>query len=233
MQRRKSTIESLCYEAFRHFNAQTGSRGSVTEMIDMLWNSHWFDEFHLSDDFKYFTIKEYLEKTVVSHKVSVYKAGMEMIEKFGERFYGLCGDKGQFEHNLFFHDLSKFGTEEHGGYAFYDFEKKMDNYFGGFSFERAWHNHKMNNPHHPEYWWNVSREGEGEPIRIPKVFVAEMVADWMGAGKTYGSSMEVWLPGNLHKFRFHEETVVDLFKILMELEIGVKLELDVNQLMAV
>ena len=47
---------------------------------------------------------------------------------------------------------------------------------------------------------------------MPALYVMEMIADWMGAGKTYGSTLEEWLPNNLHKFRFgvSHKTVHDI-----------------------
>ena len=60
----------------------------------------------------------------------------------------------------------------------------------------------MNNPHHPEYWLNPNRSGELEPLPMPNIYTLEMIADWIGAGKTYGSTLEEWLPKNINKFKF-------------------------------
>ena len=90
------------------------------------------------------------------------------------------------------------------------------------TFEKAWHHHKQNNPHHPEYWLNPNRSGILDVLPMPKIYVLEMIADWIGAGKTYGSTLEEWLPSNLHKFVWHRETANNVFSILLHL--GIKTE---------
>ena len=52
---------------------------------------------------------------------------------------------------------------------------------------------------------------------MPKIYVAEMVADWTGAGRTYGSTLEEWLPKNIDSFLFHPSTAICLHGILFNL----------------
>jgi len=139
---------------------------------------------------------------VVKHKIEVYKAGMELPIQDNL--------KRRFQYLLEIHDLSKFSVNEAPGYANHDFKSKEFD----LEFEKAWHHHKMVNPHHPEYWLNPGRDGKCEPIPMPEIYVWEMVADWIGAGKTYGSTLEAWLPDNLPKFLFHELTALKLQEIL-------------------
>jgi len=49
---------------------------------------------------------------------------------------------------------------------------------------------------------------------MPYKYVLEMVADWIGAGEIYGSSLDEWLPKNRGTFNFSLETSVRLDIIL-------------------
>ena len=78
------------------------------------------------------------------------------------------------------------------------------------------------NPNHPEYWLNPTRNGSLKPLDMPKIYVLEMVADWIGAGKTYGDEIDTWLPGNLHTFKWSVGTATEV-KTLLEY-MGFKVE---------
>ncbi|MEM9982913.1 MAG: DUF5662 family protein, partial [Bacteroidota bacterium] len=83
-------------------------------------------------------------------------------------------------------------------------------------FKLAYHHHKRYNPHHPEYWFDVKKDGRATPLAMPRQYVAEMVADWMGAGKTYGQTLTDWLPENLPNFLFHKTTALQLAELLTQ-----------------
>lgn len=68
---------------------------------------------------------------------------------------------------------------------------------------------------------NVNRGGKVNPLEMPARYVAEMVADWIGAGEIYGQPLEQWLPANLETFQFHEETAKKLTFILHRLDFKV------------
>lgn len=162
----------------------------------------------------YMPVLTYLEKTVVPHKVEVFKAGVELItnKAIGE-FVGYK-NLPVFLQNLWDHDLSKFSQKEAPYYAYHNFKDPTASIVSPAEFEAAWHHHKVNNPHHPEYWWSVGRDGKTKALPMPPIYQVEMVADWIGAGKTYGSTLEQWLPENLHKFYFHPETAKGVLFIL-------------------
>lgn len=162
-------------------------------------------KFKVVDDTDYFSVATYFEEKVIPHKIAVYQAGVELMEKPWFDEYGI--DKEQFLENLWEHDMSKFCTNEAFGYAGYDFKNPHPK--SKLAFEAAWHHHKMHNPHHPEYWLNPDKAGNLVPIKMPNIYVMEMIADWIGAGKTYGNTLEAWLPDNLHRFMFgqSQETV--------------------------
>ncbi len=156
------------------------------------------DDFAYHDDMIFWGVMGYFEKTVIPHKVQVYVAGLELLHNPNLKQLFNSINQDEFLDNLFVHDLSKFSAAEAFGYATYNRETGN----GKEGFEKAWHHHKMHNPHHPEYWLNPNRDGIIEPIAMPTIYALEMVADWIGAGKTYGKSLEEWLPGNLHTFNF-------------------------------
>lgn len=187
--------------------------GDPAELASVLQGRYVVDDFAYSDDTYYWGIIGYLKKVVIPHKIAVYQAGEELIAK--EWFHTYKIDAEQFRDNLWLHDLSKFSANEVFGYAMYNRETGH----GKQGFELAWHHHKMNNPHHPEYWFNPNREGKPEPILMPTIYAMEMIADWMGAGKTYGSTLEEWLPHNLHKFKFGAAT--SLIHNILE-DLGIK-----------
>ena len=175
---------------------------------------HRFEDF--ANHFYYkemITPKEliYLEK-VVQHKIEVYNAGIELTKLPMFEILFTEGQKQQFIENLVQHDLSKFTYLEMYGYAHHDFNsKEEDDYFS-----HSWHHHKMNNPHHPEHWLSVDRGGKVTPLVMSTVYVFEMVADWIGAGKTYGNELKDWLPDNIGKFLFNEHILPVLDSLLTE-----------------
>lgn len=190
--------------------------GDTARLCEILHNRFTVDDFAYHDDMHYWGVLGYFEKTVIPHKIAVYQAGIELSKQpWFDRYLKAGNDKDLFLENLWVHDLSKFSANEAFGYAMYD--RKTGH--GKEGFEAAWHHHKMNNPHHPEYWFNPNRSGNLEQLPMPIVYAMEMIADWMGAGQTYGSTLETWLPENLPKFRFGPSK--GLIKNLLE-DIGIK-----------
>jgi hypothetical protein len=189
--------EAWTKNIIKNFTDQVG--GDPDELANILFSRYVVDDFAYHDDWYYFGVTDYLNKVVIPHKIAVYESGVHLAaQEWFKDYLKLGEEKELFLDNLWTHDLSKFSANEVFGYAMYNRETGH----GKEGFEIAWHHHKMNNPHHPEYWFNPNRSGELEPIAMPAIYVLEMIADWMGAGKTYGSTLEQWLPGNLHKFKF-------------------------------
>lgn len=87
------------------------------------------------------------------------------------------------------HDLSKFHPIE--------FFESVQYYTGKNSpineckknkgYSLAWQHHKGCNSHHYEYWIDHLDTG-GDPIKMPKDDLKELICDWIGAGKTYMGS---------------------------------------------
>jgi hypothetical protein len=182
------------------------------EMVDELFNRFHMQAFAtwapLTDHER---VLKYFQNTVIPHKIEVMKAGDELLGN-REIVRSLRIDEHEFHTNLLLHDLSKFSDNESFGYAEYNFKEPQPH--TKMAFECAWHHHKMNNPHHPEHWLNPNRSGELEILPMQNIYILEMIADWIGAGRTYGSTLEQWLPGNFHKFKFHPQTLVTVISIL-------------------
>lgn len=174
---------------------------TAEELTEVLYQKYDVEDQHLAIDLGWIPVEEYYRKTVIPHKIAVYDAGFGIMRHMD--YYSSI----QLHQRLIVHDFSKFSCEEHIGYSQYDFkDKSKNNEISKMNFESAWHHHKQNNDHHPEHWLSVNRDGSTEPLVMPKLAIYEMVADWIGAGRSYGSTLEAWLPNNIHTFVFHPTT---------------------------
>lgn len=203
----KDQREGFSKNVFKNFTDVCG--GDPFEMFDTLLGKHTVDDFSYHDDWYYFGITGYMNKVVIPHKIAVYNAGMKLLANplIEKELSTQCRE--DFKYNLWIHDLSKFSANEVFGYAMYNRETGS----GKDQFEKAWHHHKMHNPHHPEYWLNPNRSGELEPMPIPNIYILEMIADWMGASETYGTPLEEWAKKNLSKFKFSNRSkIAELIK---------------------
>lgn len=160
---------------------------------------------HLYSQDEVYTIAEkYWASAVIPHKIAVYQAGIELLEKVLNVDSAFV-KKEDFIKRLIEHDLSKFSAFETYGYMMYDFNGKNSDTLK-YNFKLAWHHHKQHNSHHPEYWIDVNKKGETEILPMNKIDVLEMVADWQGAGNSYSTSFEEWAANNLQNFVFHPKT---------------------------
>lgn len=111
------------------------------------------------------------------------------------------------------HDLSKYSITEFCASAKYfqgdkspiDAEKKANGY------SIAWQNHKAKNKHHWHYWTDFEN-GELVVLEMPPKYVAEMLCDWVGAGKAYNKgrwtidSFKNWYAQNRNIYYLHTLT---------------------------
>lgn len=113
-------------------------------------------------------------------------------------------EKGEIElgHKLiangYIHDASKFhGIEwEHMvvGQGTPEESAKM-------KLKLAVQHHNKTNPHHPEYWGNV--------CLMPRLYLAEMVADWKARSEEFGTSLRDWIDDQATKrFTFSKDEKV-------------------------
>lgn len=101
------------------------------------------------------------------------------------------------------HDLSKYTLREfipsakhfQGDSSPIDEEKRQRGY------SLAWQSHKGRNKHHWQYWVDF-KNGEAVALPMPPKYVAEMMCDWIGAGKAYNKkkwsmkTLKEWYAGN-------------------------------------
>lgn len=109
-----------------------------------------------------------------------------------------CWKRGLYWRGIM-HDMSKFRPDEFIPYARYFYGKwvswdilKHDPTFLSYNdttegvkaaFDKAWLLHQHRNPHHWQYWVLQNDTDGRYAIEMPRVYVDEMVCDWIGAGK--------------------------------------------------
>lgn len=103
-----------------------------------------------------------------------------------------------------FYGKGKPGREARGSYSAASEEND--------SFRRAWLHHQHRNPHHWQHWILAQDDGTVQCLPMPDHFVREMVADWMGAGRTITGKWETpeWYAANRRKMQLHEITRMDV-----------------------
>lgn len=142
-------------------------------------------------------IKQHLSylKYVLKHKWFVYIAGRRIGLSFWQSFQ---------------HDLSKFRFSEWFAYAdtFYNPDGSRKIYAETPEFQKAWLYHQHRNLHHWQSWLLRMDRGDVIPLQMPKKYVLEMVADWMGAGKAITGKWEyqIWYNQNREKIILHPQT---------------------------
>lgn len=121
------------------------------------------------------------------------------------------------------HDLSKYAaTEFRSGVRYYQGNRSpntAEREVRGYS--EAWIHHKGRNPHHYEYWTDLSREtGKYESVPVPRKYLVEMVMDRRAAcmvyqGENYkpGSALE-YLEKSRERLLMHPQTKRELEYIL-------------------
>jgi len=138
------------------------------------------------------------------------KLHIKNVQEAGRKF-------GVAEYLLRDHDLSKWDSVEFDAYA--------THFHGGGdpkNFPLAWLHHVHNNPHHWQHWifpdgWTMEGSAmDGACIEMPYEYVLEMIADWMGASKTYTGSWDMagWLSKNIPRITVHSKTAQSIREIL-------------------
>lgn len=152
-------------------------------------------------------------KTITEHKLLV----MEHCFKIGLYKQGLL------------HDLSKYSpTEFFVGAKYYQGTRSPNNAereAKGYS--AAWLHHKGRNKHHFEYWIDYSLEDKEHAMsgmRMPRKYVAEMLADRIAASKVYNKGtytrhdpLAYYLKGKGH-YMIHPKTAKELEFMLRYLD---------------
>lgn len=111
------------------------------------------------------------------------------------------------------HDKSKFDDAEYGAYDdyFYGKEGKDEDDISVIdsAFDYAWLHHIHHNPHHWQYWVLVNDDdGKPKPLEMPRIYVIEMIADWMSFSFKSGNLTEIfdWYDAHSEKMILHPNT---------------------------
>lgn len=119
--------------------------------------------------------------------------------------------------HLIIHDWSKWTPVEFPAYAehFYGKDRRSPNRPSSRRFVYAWLHHIHRNPHHWNHWALVGTSGLVKAQKMPEKYVREMVADWMGAGRSITgkwTDIITWYEKNSKTMVLHEDTriLVDL-----------------------
>lgn len=118
------------------------------------------------------------------------------------------------------HDMSKFRPSEWFPYARTFYAKDgSKQYVESDEFAIAWNHHQKRNKHHYQYWYITWDRVTSEPLTMPRKYVLEMVADWMGAGRAITGRWETkeWYLKNRDKIKL---SVTTSFLVNEILEIG-------------
>jgi hypothetical protein len=184
-----------------------GDKDVSSRLTTLLYQKYAVESADYHNNATWNIIENYFTNKVIPHKIEVRKAGLALLNHQWfvkllslSDFTAYQNPLETFKYHLFVHDLSKFSLNEAYGYAVHDFKNPEPTLS---LFKNAWHHHKLNNPHHPENWLNVERDGKTTPLPMPSIYIAEMIADWQGASKSYGQNIDEWLSKNLHQFLFH------------------------------
>ena len=101
-----------------------------------------------------------------------------------------CFQMGLYRQGLM-HDLSKYMPTEfvNGVYYYLGFKSPIVSERLHKGRSDAWLHHKGRNKHHFEYWVDFTRDsdlpGGLTPLKMPRRYVAEMIADRVAASRTY------------------------------------------------
>lgn len=121
------------------------------------------------------------------------------------------------------HDMSKFGVAEFCASARYFQGASVDSEKKKVEYSHAWLHHKSCNKHHWQYWMDCDKGGF-VLIRMPPKYLAEMLCDWIGAGKAYNksswspSTFLYWAKSNISGMRLHQDTKKYILGMLKDVE---------------
>ena len=124
------------------------------------------------------------------------------------------------------HDISKWTQEEFASYAINFYGSDEDKLNNKDAFDLAWLHHIHYNKHHPQHWILQQASGEVKVLLMPRNYVLEMIADWIGASRAYTGSTDMtsWLLTEYYKKVLHPQSRIWADEILIELGYGKILE---------
>ena len=117
-----------------------------------------------------------------------------------------CFKAGLFFH-AFTHDISKFLPSEFIPYArFFHSKNRTKEYKtsdeNDENFQLGWNRHQKRNKHHWNFWVL-----ETKPIKMPIVYMFEMMLDWKAITYIFGDSISNYWNRNRDKMILHAKTI--------------------------
>ena len=166
-------------------------------------------------------MEEWFEKRTAKHIALVQKCAKK-IDDYGKgRFSGLVGSASV-------HDDSKYKDPERKPYIRLSWQHKSDNYksyktpghIADKEIDAATLHHIRNNEHHPEYWDKQDPAPKViDATKMPNVYVAEMVADWMAMSEELGSSIKDWADKKVNvRWKFTKEQKKLIYELIDAIE---------------
>lgn len=150
--------------------------------------------------------KEYLDY------INEHISNVKMVYiNYGEELCKLLNvSKFSLGENIDRHDASKFSDEEFDAYRNW-FHTCSDEEKDKEAFDKAWHHHYTNNPHHPQYW------DRGDYIEdMPRIFIAEMLCDWHAMSIKFNDNTYKYYLKERDKKPFSENTKKILDVVIKE-----------------
>lgn len=166
-------------------------------------------------------------KYVIQHKYFVYVAG----RKIGLSLWlSIFHDWSKFRFSEWFPYVEFFYGGNHLAWsAFSAGEKYLAMNAWNYSqegvqhhFDMAWLAHQHRNKHHWQHWIIREDDGGTKPMPMPWRYIAEMVADWAGAGRAITGEWELkkWWDYNKHKIVLEKHTLITVEQLIDELTNG-------------
>lgn len=87
-------------------------------------------------------------------------------------------------------------------------------------FEQAWLHHIHNNPHHWNHWVLVNDSGKIKGLRMPDIYIIEMLCDWMSFSFKCRDLSEIikFYEKNKSRMILHEETRKTIERVLKRIK---------------
>ena len=160
--------------------------------------------------------KEY-DNYLKEHKENVMKAWEWLHEHVREEFLEIDWDNSYC--NCKEHDASKDCLLEYRAYDQY-FYPKTEADKNEELFEQAWLHHIHNNPHHWNYWVIVESPYNEKTLKMPDVYIIEMLCDWMSFSFKCGDLNEIirFYEKNKHEMVLDDETRIIITRVIQKIK---------------
>lgn len=152
---------------------------------------------------------------IENHVSNVYKV-YQQIKGDLKSIITLTDDEWKtLERNILEHDASKYSDEEFEPYRahFYPVDEDEKN-SSKEAFEEAWKHHYSVNPHHWNYWMTNAEGNPGNVLEMDKIYLIEMICDWMAMALVKGGTAKSYYEENRWKISLHNNTREDLEYLL-------------------